>query len=60
MYNWSTLLYSRNEQNTVNQLYLNKISFLKRWSRMSKKNIETQRSIVWVIVDPFVIQGMLS
>ena len=37
MYNWSTLLYSRNEQNTVNQLYLNKISFLKRMKQNEQK-----------------------
>ena len=34
MYNWITLLYSRNEHNIVNQLYFNKKFFLikKRYS----------------------------
>ena len=30
MYNWITLLYSRNLHNIVNQLYFNKINFLKK------------------------------
>ena len=29
MYNWITLLYSRNQHNIVNQLYFNKINFKK-------------------------------
>lgn len=32
MYNWITLLYSRNEHKTVNQLYLDKINFLEKES----------------------------
>ena len=32
MYNWITLLYSRNEHKIVNQLYLDKINFLEKES----------------------------
>ena len=34
MYNWVTLLYSRNEHNIVNQLYFNKKNFLKEMSAL--------------------------
>ena len=34
MYNWITLLYSRNYQNTVNQLYL---KLKKKWANIAKQ-----------------------
>ena len=34
MYNWTTLLYSRNEYNIVNQQYPNNIKFLKETKKV--------------------------
>ena len=37
MYNWITLLYSRNDHNIVNQLYFNKTLKMKKIDQPKKK-----------------------
>ena len=45
MYNWITLLYSRNQHNIVNQLYFNKIN-LKKYKRAVQVEIYP-RNVIW-------------
>ena len=40
MHNWITLLYSRNQDNVVNQLYFNKINFLRKKEKSAVLNEE--------------------
>ena len=48
MYNWVTLLYSRNQYNFANQLYFNKIN-------LKKKNLAWQKE--WVVNTHDIIFG---
>ena len=52
MYNWITLLSSRNYQNTVNQLYFSKINFLKNCKNLHADTHETSVGFLFSEVQP--------